>query len=272
MVPRKNISNGSVGIQADRDVNISVGLAVREVRELVNLFLEQNFPRLRQDAMEAAQANTENFLSEFQNTLAKNATHLEISSFRDPDVQYSLNEAAIGAAKRGEHANLETLVELLIERVSKKNDDLSNLVYSEAIRIVPRLTRSQINYLTFLYYGKFEIMRSKYISESENLAENFLAFVKNLREMKHDDIQYLEMNNLLKNNHIVLDYYKYLQIFHPVFKEYELDDIEDEIRNRTKHLWRLICEFRKRGIGAIEIHLLGRVIGEIGIRKCVIFK
>ena len=119
MIGDKQIGNGSVGIQADRDVTVNVGLVVAEVETLTKLFLKENFPKLRQDAMEAVRENVQQFMSKFEAQLGKRFSEVDVAKFRDPDVQFSLNEAVLETAKRGDAANIDLLVTLVLERVAK---------------------------------------------------------------------------------------------------------------------------------------------------------
>ena len=62
---KKNISDNSSGIQADRDINIKIGLGVEEVKNLTLLYLKENFPKLREDAIKTAEENVKEFINEF---------------------------------------------------------------------------------------------------------------------------------------------------------------------------------------------------------------
>lgn len=64
-----NRSENVVQVAGNVEVKNIYGLAVHEVKELANIFMRENFPVLREEAIAAAQANVQRFLGEFEHGL-----------------------------------------------------------------------------------------------------------------------------------------------------------------------------------------------------------
>lgn len=146
--------SGSTALQAGRDINIS-GLSVSEVRELCILFLRVNFPQLREEARQAAEEQVQAFATNLEARIANDAAFIALEKFREPDVQAAINDAVQASARRGVAASPDVLSALISERVAKNtNDDYKDLVLSEAVHVVPRLTVRQIALLSFVHLVK----------------------------------------------------------------------------------------------------------------------
>jgi hypothetical protein len=68
----QNVAKNSLAIQATRDVTINNGLSVAEVKELCLLFLRDNFPALKKEALLEAEVNVRAFAQELEDKLAQN--------------------------------------------------------------------------------------------------------------------------------------------------------------------------------------------------------
>ena len=148
----QTVSKSENVIQVAGNIEVRNGLAVHEVRELAQLFMRENFPALRAEAIAAAEQNVRGFVETFEKGLTKKLGQIDPEKFKDPDIQASLNDAVIEAAKKGARGNTEILCDLIIERASVKTDDYVSLVAAEAIRVVPRLTPHQIGFLTLAVF------------------------------------------------------------------------------------------------------------------------
>lgn len=142
--------SGSTALQAGRDINIS-GLSVSEVRELCILFLRVNFPQLREEARRTAEEQVQAFATNLEARIANDAAFLALEKFREPDVQATINDAVQASARRGVAASPDVLSALISERVAKNTNNYKDLVLSEAVHVVPRLTGQQIALLSFVH-------------------------------------------------------------------------------------------------------------------------
>lgn len=150
----QSVNSEGTGIQAGRDVQITqnFGLSISEVREVCREYFRSTFPALREEAKRAAEENVENFAKALEEKLIDRAGDVVLEKLSDPDVQGGIRDAVLGSARRGVKANTEILVDLIAERISSSNSDFLDLVISEAIGVVPKLTRAQICHLSFIHF------------------------------------------------------------------------------------------------------------------------
>ncbi len=142
---------GATAIQAGRDVHYH-GLSVPEVKELCVLFLRNNFPELREEARRTAEEHVRAFAQTLEQKLVNDATSIVLEKFREPDVQAAINDAVQASARKGQAANPTILSTLISERVAKATNDYKDIVVSEAVQVVPRLTHAQIGLLSFVHF------------------------------------------------------------------------------------------------------------------------
>lgn len=184
------------GIQAGRDVNITqnVGVSVEDVRDICLLVFRENFPVLQAEAMKTAESNVRKFAASLESKIIKNSKQVVLEKFADPDVQAAINDAVKASARKGEKSNPSLLVDLIAERVSVSTDDYKDMVISEAITVVPRLTKQQIAYLSFIQYmTRMNIQLTDHISQLEPFSQIALSVVSagfDLSESQKRHIEY----------------------------------------------------------------------------------
>lgn len=148
----QDVGDGSLAVQVKRDLIINQGLQLAEVKELCILFLQQNFPKLRDEAIDAARKNVESYIPVLEASIAKHAQNIDPNKIADPDIQASINESVQATARKGQKANFAMLAELVSTRMKSDTSPLLSIVAEEAIRLVPRLTPTQIAYLTLCFF------------------------------------------------------------------------------------------------------------------------
>lgn len=149
----QTVDGGSTAIQAGGDVHYH-GLSVVEVRELCTLFLRNNFPQLREEARQTAEQYVRDFASQLESRLVNDAASIVLDKFREPDVQAAINDAVQASARKGAAANPALLSTLIAERVSKQSSDYKDVVISEAVNVIPKLTPPQIALISFVHFVK----------------------------------------------------------------------------------------------------------------------
>lgn len=195
--------SGSTALQAGRDINIT-GLSVGEVRELCILFLRDNFPQLREEAQRTAEEQVRTFAAGLEARLANDAASIALEKFREPDVQAAINDAVLASARRGAAANPNILSTLISERVSKSTNDYKDMVLSEAVHVVPKMTGQQIALLSFVHFVRSMIYQGlPNINAMEQVGKVALAFSSpgfGLSESQKQHLQYAgaaSVNNIL---------------------------------------------------------------------------
>ncbi|MGR3087174.1 LPO_1073/Vpar_1526 family protein [Vibrio vulnificus] len=151
---QQKVDSNSTAIQAGGNVSVTqnYGMSVSEVRELCLLFLRDNFPALRDEAIKSAEENVQKFAAELEQKIVDKSDDIVLEKFSDPDVQAAINDAVQASARKGQKANPSVLVDLITERVSGVSNDFKDIVISEAVTVVPKITKSQIAYLSFVHY------------------------------------------------------------------------------------------------------------------------
>lgn len=199
----QSAESGSIAIQAGRDVHYH-GLSVTEVRDLCVLFLRNNFPELREEARRTAEEHVKSFANSLEQKLANDAAFIVLEKFCEPDVQAAINDAVQASARKGAAANPAILSTLISERVSKSTNDYKDIVLSEAVQVVPRLTGAQVALISFVHFvTSVTIQGMPNVAALERYGQIALHFSSSgfgLSDSQKQHIQYAgaaSVNNLL---------------------------------------------------------------------------
>jgi len=266
MTDKKIISKNSTGIQADRDVIVNVGPTYEQVENLTKLFLQENFPKLREDAMKLAHQNVQDFLNEFEKQLKEKFNTINPDKFSDPDVQNSINDAVIETAKRGNKSNLELLVDLIFKRVQNTENDLQSLTASDAIKIIPRLDSGQINYLSIIFlFSHMNLIDCNHLKEYDITCSKLLPIKNNVDRLTPWNIQYLESQGCLV--HLIVGHDN---IINQLKKKYSSlnDRTETELRLQiedSSYLKDYIELYEKHRMNFTRLTIIGQLIAAINI-------
>ena len=195
---QQQVGSESTAIQAQGNVtNMAVtnnyGLSATEVKELcLQVFLD-NFPVLRQEAITAARNNVQEFAASLEAKIIEKSKEIDLSHFADPDVQAAINDAVQANARKGEKANPSVLVDLITERVSFSTSEYKNIVISEAVTVVPKLTKEQIAYLSFIHYmTNTTLERLSHVSGLERWSRDVLSVVSAGFDLSHSQKRHIE--------------------------------------------------------------------------------
>lgn len=153
-----------VGIQ-----NNYTGLSPEEACKLAtNLFLE-NFPKLQEEASKIIKERVDELMFKVVENIHKKNIK-DLSSFKDPDVQYILIEAQKNYARFNN--SIDLLAELIVNRIECNDDDtILKIATDNAIKIVPFLSQKELNYLSLLFLLKE--VKFPDINSIEKLKEHF---------------------------------------------------------------------------------------------------
>ena len=191
----QKVGSDSTAIQAGGDVTITQnkGLSVAEVKELCLLFLRENFPILREEARKEAKSNVQKFAVSLESKIIERSEDILFEKFADPDVQAAINDAVQANARKGEKSNPSILVDLIIERTSSTTDDFRDIVLSEAITVVSKLTKPQISYLSFIQYMRnMRVKDLNHISLLEPRSKAILLAVSESFNLSNSQKQYIQ--------------------------------------------------------------------------------
>ena len=254
--------DGATAIQAGRDVNYH-GLSVAEVKEICVLVLRDNFPQLREDARITAEQHVKTFADLLESRIANDAASIVLEKFREPDVQASINDAVQASARKGQAANPEILSTLISERVARSTNDYKDIVLSEAVQVVPRLTRSQIGLLSFVHFVKSVAVQSlPNIGGLEPFGRQALIYCRpgyKLSQSQWQHIQYAGAASI--NNLVGGDIYEVLE--KETYKYLAPTDgtsFKDAIARQAPSYGSVLDQFNSENLFRVELTSVGQAI------------
>lgn len=258
----QTVNDGATAIQAGRDIHYH-GLTVAEVKDICVLFLRDNFPQLREEARRTAEEHVKNFANLLENRLANDAASIVLDKFREPDVQAAINDAVQASARKGKAANPDILSTLISERVACKTNDYKDIVLSEAVQVVPRLTNSQIGLLSFVHFVKSVVVQNlPSIAGLEPFGQKAIVFSSpgfGLSPSQWQHIQYTgaaSINNLIGGDiydPLAKEFYKYLA-------PPEGTSFKDAIAQQAPSFGKLLDQFNTENLFRIELTSVGQAI------------
>jgi hypothetical protein len=235
---------------------------VTEVRELCLLFLRDNFPQLQAEAKRTAEEHVRAFATTLENRLVNDAASIVLEKFRDPDVQATINDAVQANARKGTGANPNILSTLISERVARQTNEFKDIVLSEAVHVVPRLTGQQIALLSFVHFMRSVVVQGLAgIAALEPYGQVALRFSTpgfGLSESQKQHLQYAgaaSVNNILGGDifDIQCQEYKYFGIVEPA-------TFKDELSKSAPSYLRLLEQFKADNLFAINLTSVGQAI------------
>jgi hypothetical protein len=224
--------------------------------------------------MKTALDNVDALLKEFEKQLQEKFATINPLKFSDPEVQSSLNDAVMEAAKRGYKSNIQLLVNLIFQKVQQKENDLQSITAGEAIKIVSKLSIQQLDLLTFLYLFHFLIPPNLASSAEEIISVDDyfkLSFLlQSISSIKLLDFQHLESQRCIINNS---DFnYKFYR-FASFFRDTEQINIKSYLPPNQVEIGLLKKNFKStyydNNLNSIELTIIGRLIGWINISKYI---
>lgn len=266
-----NRSENVVQVAGNVEINNRYGLAVHEVKELTKIFMRENFPVLRAEAIAAAQANVQQFLHEFEGKLAQNIGRIDPNRLKDPDIQSSINDAVLETAKKGHRSNSDILADLVIERLNIRTNDYVSLVVSEAIKVVPRLTPEQIGFMTLvLFMNSTKVTTAASLADILPLASAVLETSQNSFGLSESQKSHLEFAGcasilqLLSNSA-----YSIWKANYDFLKDIPDEELKKTIERDFPVLHQLAKAFDDNKLGQISLTSVGKVIGLANLSKRV---
>lgn len=155
--------------------NVQIGLTASEARQIALDVFKANFYEFSEKAAKKALERAEELTDEFVSKFYTQFPNLE-SKLQEPSVQSSMFNTQKEYAKTGDKDLKEQLLDILLQRINSDERSLKQIVLDEAITILPKLTRDQINILTFIwsaiYYNHRNIVN---LASFEDLYNNKLA-------------------------------------------------------------------------------------------------
>lgn len=158
----------SVNLQAGG--NIVVGVSYQDARQIALDVYKANAVELAAAAKQAAIARAEELTDRFLGELKdKNAS--AVSQASRPDFQIALLEAQKSYARTGDKELAGVLVDLLVNRTKQEPRSLREIVLTESLQVVPRLTVAQINIISAIFLLRYT--ENQLVANVEHLGQWF---------------------------------------------------------------------------------------------------
>jgi hypothetical protein len=138
--------NQSEVIQVGRDLH--VGLSYDDIKSIFYDLFKLNFPQLVQEATKTAQTNLEQYINVLINKMKSNSDAIDSNKLQDPNIQFLLNESIKQTARKGNKIDLELLSDLIITTINKDTNETLDIVSSEAVLVIPKLSKEHIAFLS----------------------------------------------------------------------------------------------------------------------------
>lgn len=267
----QSTDGGSAALQAGRDINVQ-GLSFSDVRELCLMLLRDNFPKLREEAKRTAEEHVRSFANALEQRLANNAASIVLEKFKDPDVQAAINDAVLASARRGSASNPNILATLILERVAPQGSDYKDIVLSEAVQVVPKLTGQQIALLSFIHTVRsITCLGLPSAAGLEPFGQSALVFCTQgfgLSESQKQHLQYsgtASVNNILGGDIFAeqAHVYKYLGL------EEGPAVFQAELKNTAPTYFNLLDQFNKDRLYAVNLTSVGQAIAIANISNFI---
>lgn len=215
-----------VALQAARDINVH-GLSLADVQTACSNFFENNFPRLQQAAFQLAEANVRDFAQRMTLELERDAAKVLVEKFTDPDVQAAMNDAVKACARRGAAASPDVLAKLIVQRMAVASTPFIDVVLSEAVTVVPKLTPEQMAYLALVHTAKgvgLDVGHFVALQEMAELALPVIAPGVALSRAQREHLAYagaLSLSGLSIEQDMYVGTYKRYKDDHPTIEDVE---------------------------------------------------
>jgi hypothetical protein len=263
--------DSSTAYLANRDINVK-GMDYNNVRQVCFDLFDANFPKLLEQAMQQVNANVTALADELEKEIEKRKESIDVEKLSEPDVQAALNDAIQGAAKKGKKADLNLLSKLVTSRLDKENSDLLDITIEEAVRLVPKLTKQHINFLSVKHF-----ITDINIGEPNitfNRLEQYAAVVLNSFGndcvISKGNIQYLAGLGLLDFNlSFYNDPYKAQYNCYTELSE-NLEKFKEQVEGGAPSLYRLIKIYDENKYGSSVLNTFGKVIALTNLGRALV--
>ncbi len=181
----EDIHNSSVN-QINGNITINNGISAADAIAICKEVIENQMAILRREAQTEADAR----LKKISDKIVSSITEDLLQRFKEPAIQFALNETISGYIKTGDDELGENLVDLLIERLEAKERTTQQSVIDEARQIISKLSSNAIALLSILVFQKiiFPLDRSQY----DNLIRKLSPIAAKLGKITDLDIAYLK--------------------------------------------------------------------------------
>jgi len=169
---KQEAGDQSVNLQAVG--NIVVGVTYEDARQIALDVYKANAIELATTAKQAAVARAEEITDKFLGEL-KDKNPSAVSQASRPDFQIALLAAQKAYAKTGDKELATVLVDLLVSRTQQDPRSLREIVLTESLQVVPKLTIAQINTISTIFLLRYT--QSQFVTKLEQLGQWYDRYI-----------------------------------------------------------------------------------------------
>lgn len=168
--PEVKQESGDQSVNLQAGGNIVVGVTYEDARQIALDVYKANAVELAAAAKQAAIARAEELTDKFLSEL-KDKNPPAVSQAARPDFQIALLDAQKAYARTGDKDLAVVLVDLLVNRTKQEPRSLREIVLSESLQVVPRLTVAQINTISAIFLLRYT--ENRLVATLEHLGQWF---------------------------------------------------------------------------------------------------
>ncbi len=132
------------------NVTNNYGLTYKDAKDIALDVFNNNFIKLKDEAAVIAVQRAEQVTEQFLIKLQEKAPEA-IENFKEPALQESLFNVQKEYAKNPDEELGELLTNILVDRAKIEERNILQIVLDDALKIAPKLTKEQMNILTFIF-------------------------------------------------------------------------------------------------------------------------
>ncbi|MFS8183026.1 LPO_1073/Vpar_1526 family protein [Pseudovibrio denitrificans] len=254
------------GNYTDTTTNNYNGLSAAGLSDVIKTLYEMNMPQLQEAAAEKAFERVKALNDKLVERVTKLEAEIDPDRFSEPNVQYHLQQAAIETARHGEKANTDILADLLAELIRKERSDLYDMAVSQALKVTPSISTTQLDFLILLEIATNLVMPNSTLARLEYSVSNMMNNFANIKHLTESDKSYLvslgaiERLGIIQTGFIPSIMQECLEI-----KDLKFDAVEQIVLNSTfRGLEQLLSLTKNRHY---QNNIIGQVIGLTGLKS-----
>lgn len=264
---KQEVGNNSTGIQVQGDYIATTSYT--DLRAIFMDLFQLNFPKVQEIAANIANERVDKLLEELKESFEKHKTEIDANKFVDPSLQYEMQSMAINVARRGDKSNMKLLTELLCTVASKDCPELIELISSEALRVVPMLSKKHLDYLSLEILVNEATMGNQSAFNINISLQATLAHICDAERLTIGDLQYIACTGAIETRGIL-----YTGIVPHILKEVPdfKDKKPDEIKSycssyHLENINKIMELVDKCMIGRYQLMAIGRLIGWLNLSR-----
>ena len=184
---KQDAGNHAIQVMAET-VHYYSGVQISDVVPIVHGLVKAEMEVYQQIAETKVRSRFDDFTKSLESQIEAKVAD-KVDKFSEPGMQYAAKEATLGYIKSGETEQKDSLIDLLIERITTEERSSEQLLIDEAIQILPKLSSTCVALLTLMTYSKLKFIGKKSVLDSGIRKMN--PIIDNVYNGRNIDLEYL---------------------------------------------------------------------------------